>query len=93
VIAVEGELDLATADEFTAGVRRELAGAAVVLDLSGLSFVDSSGVRALDDLVRETDREGWALSIDARLPEGVRQVLRLTGMLDLLPIEADPGSG
>jgi anti-anti-sigma factor len=92
VIAVGGELDLATVDEFAAGVRNELVAAAVHLDLSELAFLDSSGVRGLDDLVADVDREGWVLEISPVLRGAVRQVLELTGMLDLLPIADAPVS-
>ena len=45
---LEGELDLTNADEFSELVERELrAGHEVVLDLSQLTFMDSSGLRAL----------------------------------------------
>ncbi|HEX8099648.1 MAG TPA: STAS domain-containing protein [Actinomycetota bacterium] len=45
---MEGELDLTNADEFSELVEGELrAGREVVLDLSQLTFMDSSGLRAL----------------------------------------------
>jgi anti-sigma B factor antagonist len=97
LIEVGGELDLATVDEFAAGVRGELAGGRVVLDLSGVSFLDSSGVRALDELVVDIDREGWVLEIRWDLQRPVRQVLEITGMIELLPMAvgrpADGGAG
>ena len=47
VVAVAGELDAATADQL---VRRLSAPPAVqVIDLSGVTFIDASGVRALVD--------------------------------------------
>jgi anti-sigma B factor antagonist len=97
LIEVGGELDLATVDEFAAGVRGELVGGGVVLDLSGVSFLDSSGVRALDELVVDVDREGWVLEIRWDLQRAVRQVLEITGMIELLPMaggrSADGGAG
>ena len=88
VLAVAGELDIATADQFLAAVREHLAAAPVRLDLRKLTFIDSSGVRALSRVVREAEAEGWALAVDARLAENVRQLLELTGLLSLLPLEA-----
>jgi len=89
VIAAAGELDLASAPgllqalETAEGSMAE----AVVLDLSGLTFVDSTGVRAVlqavqasragDDKLRL--RRGWA--------EPVRRVFELVGVLDWLPFE------
>ncbi|MCA1690375.1 MAG: STAS domain-containing protein, partial [Actinobacteria bacterium] len=87
VIAVTGELDLATVDDFAAAVEAQLPDGPVLLDLSGLSFMDSSGVRILDSLVREVDRQGWTLRIGPELQPGVSQVLAMTGMLAGLPID------
>ncbi|MEA2302102.1 MAG: anti-sigma factor antagonist [Solirubrobacteraceae bacterium] len=87
VIAVTGELDLATVDDFAAAVEAQLPDGPVLVDLSGLSFMDSSGVRILDTLLREVDRQGWTLTIASELQPGVRQVLEMTGMLAGLPIE------
>lgn len=48
-VAAEGELDIATVPVLREVLTRELAddGAVVVIDLTGVSFVDSSGVHAL----------------------------------------------
>jgi anti-sigma B factor antagonist len=72
VLAVSGELDLAKAQEFTAGLRDQLAEGAVVLDLRELSFMDSSGVRALDELLREAGRDGRSLLIVEDLQDNRR---------------------
>jgi anti-sigma B factor antagonist len=85
-VAVTGELDLASAEQFVAGLRRELAERPVLLDLGGLSFLDSSGLRAIDTVLRDVDREGWSFGVCAGLADPVRQVLEMTGMLGLLPI-------
>ncbi len=47
---MHGELDLAVADSFTeqaSEVVLETAGPSVLIDLSGVTFMDSSGLRAL----------------------------------------------
>lgn len=87
VVAVSGELDIATADQFAAGVREQLAAGAVLLDLHELSFMDSSGVKALDRLTREAAQEGWSLKIRAELHENVNKLLEITGMLGQLPFQ------
>lgn len=89
-LAVAGEMDVATAGEFAATVREHLAGGPVVLELHELRFMDSSGVRALDGLLRDTEREGWSLRIRSDMHDNVRRVLALTGMLDALPLEDPP---
>lgn len=54
LLVVTGELDLAAAPEFTEVVERAVAGTAdevpVLLDLSAVTYLDSSGFRALVDL-------------------------------------------
>jgi anti-anti-sigma factor len=89
VIAAHGELDMASAPELTATVRSELAAMPVLLDLRELSFMDSSGVRALDGLVREAAKEGWTFTISPALQDQVRQVLGMTGMLETLPMDRE----
>jgi anti-anti-sigma factor len=87
LLAVCGELDIATTDRFLTAVGAHLADAdPVMLDLRGLSFMDSSGVRALDAVLRDADRQGRPLTIGSALQAGVRQVLELTGILALLPL-------
>jgi anti-sigma B factor antagonist len=88
LVAVTGELDMASAERFVAGLREELRRAPVLLDLAGLSFLDSSGLRAVDTVLGDVDREGWSLGVRAELANAVRQVLEMTGMIGLLPIEA-----
>jgi anti-anti-sigma factor len=87
VIGVTGELDIASVGRLEPAVRAELPQGPVVLDLSGLSFMDSSGVRLIDTLLREADAEGWTLTFRSGLQRGVRQVLEITGMLAVLPLD------
>jgi anti-sigma B factor antagonist len=46
VVALHGELDIASADDLAHSLV-ELAGSTVVVDLSDLTFMDSSGIGAL----------------------------------------------
>ena len=82
-----GEIDLATAPTFESGLREQLAAGPVRLDLQGLSFMDSSGIRALDTLVRDLPAMRWTLVIEPTLQPAVRQVIALTGMTDALPFD------
>jgi anti-anti-sigma factor len=83
VVTVSGELDLATVAEFEATIRDQLAAQPVRLDLAKPPFMDSSGVRALDRLLREPG----TLSIVSNLQDSVRQILEITGMINVLPFE------
>ena len=69
VIELEGEVDLANADV----VRHAVSGTTaptVVLDLGGVGFVDSAGLRAFDAVNRELAAAGRALALVA--PPGSR---------------------
>src|SRR3954467_14967570 len=87
VVAAIGELDMATVEFFDATLRAVLEDGPAILDLAELSFMDSSGVRALDAIGRDGREHGWDLVIRAELRRAVEQVFRLTGMIGTLPIE------
>lgn len=83
-LTLAGELDIASA-----GALRDrllalcAAGDAVVLDLSGLEFIDSSGVRELVRAMSRASRDGWALSLDPTTGPQVGRVIDLLGLSDL----------
>ena len=90
MVAVAGELDVATAAEFEATLLEQLAEGPVRLDLRELSFMSSSGIRVLDAILRDLPMIGSTLLIDPTLQPAVRQVIALTGMTDALPFDAAP---
>jgi anti-anti-sigma factor len=92
-LAVSGELDIATADAFEAALREQLAAGAVRLDLRELSFMESSGIRVLDAVLRDLAPMRWTLRIDPTLQPPVRQVIALTGMTAALPFDDPAGAG
>lgn len=79
VVRLSGELDMAT----SAGVEQTLttmAGpAVVVVDLQGVSFIDSSGLSTLLRAKREIERRGSQLVLRNPHPNVLR-VLQLTGL-------------
>jgi anti-anti-sigma factor len=88
---LSGEFDMAVCEDFEEAVRA-LRGdnlRQVVVDLAGLTFIDSSGIRALLDSKRHAEEHGIVLAV--RVPENgqVHQVLRLTGVDNVLD-GADP---
>jgi anti-anti-sigma factor len=79
VLWLSGELDIAQVDTFLRAGTEELErGDALVLDLSSLSFIDSSGIRATLQLAERAD--GGRIML-RRPSEGVRKVLDLTGIV------------
>jgi len=80
-------LDRATVDEFTTAVRAALTRGGVIVDLSALEFMDSSGVRALNTALREAAEQRRELRVREAMQPSVVQILELTDMLSLLPME------
>jgi anti-sigma B factor antagonist len=82
-LVVCGDLDSATAPEFRAVLDEQREeGHEVVIDLSGVRFVDSTGLRVLVDAAR-ADRGGWSVGLIDDLPANVRRVMAITGILGL----------
>ena len=88
-LAPVGELDISVAPAFFDAVEEHLRAGPVFLDLSGLLFMDSSGVAALDRLMRICAREGWEMLVGSKLDRQVWQILDLTGMLGVLPFDGE----
>lgn len=76
-----GELDIASADAAEATARRALRHGwhgALIVDLSEVSFCDSTGVRALAHIADAARREDRTIVL--RAPQSpVRRVLQITG--------------
>ncbi|MGZ4231636.1 MAG: STAS domain-containing protein [Solirubrobacteraceae bacterium] len=92
VIAVRGDMDVASIEALDAALEQALAGAPprVTVDLRGVGFVDSSGLRFLLRANARSRNEGWALEI-YRPGETAIKALAVTGVLELLPfVDAGP---
>jgi anti-anti-sigma factor len=87
-LAPRGELDIATVPPLDRALRRAQASSdLVVLDLSGLEFMDSTGAHLLLDADRRMRAAGGRLVITRVTPE-VAWFLALIGADRLLEIEA-----
>jgi anti-anti-sigma factor len=86
-ITLEGELDLATAPEVEAALREAADDYAApercVLDLRELTFMDSSGLRAILSANAVARRDGRVLQIVAG-PPAVQRVFEICGVSDSL---------
>jgi anti-anti-sigma factor len=86
VVVLAGEVDSSSADLLTRALRRLVrpqADAAAVLDLSGLSFVDVAGCRALVVGTEELRSSGGSVRL-TRATDQISKVLTLLGV-DRLP--------
>ena len=93
-LAPSGELDIASAPEFEQAIAEAIAepGAELVLDLRELTFMDSTGLRALAQTNARADEAGFALSI-VRGPRQIERVLEISGLAELLPLVDAPPYG
>jgi anti-sigma B factor antagonist len=87
LIAPEGELDIAQMGAF----RSELTQAGsqptgIVVDLSAVSFIDSSGLGALVDLYNRLRRENRRLAVVAPAGTAAAVLLNLAGLQARMPI-------
>jgi anti-sigma B factor antagonist len=80
VFTLGGELDLATAPALQEQVDRAVRGRrAVVIDLSGLRFIDSSGLHVLLQVERQLRASGGQLVL-VHGPRAVRRVFEVAGL-------------
>jgi anti-sigma B factor antagonist len=84
VIRLIGRLSFENAPRFVTTLRPEPA-AHLILDMSGLSFLDSTGVGALAALFVTRRNRGKTLALAALTAQGAA-VLQVTGLLNLLPV-------
>ena len=89
-VRVEGELALTSCSLLELAVERELgANSDILLDLSGIDFIDSAGLRAMTALVRSAKANGRKLKLSADLPPHARRLMEIVGLLPFVPIATD----
>jgi anti-anti-sigma factor len=81
-VAVSGEIDIATAPELERFLSN-LTDGDVAVDLSGVPFLDSAGVKALINASRATAENGHRLATFGEQP-AVRRVFNTLGVTDVL---------
>jgi len=91
--ALTGEIDLSTVEEIESRLHETKNGddaRTISLDLRGVSFLDSSGLRLVLRLHQEMKDTGRRLVV-IQGPRRVARVFELSGVEDKLEIVADPG--
>lgn len=85
-ITVSGEVDAATSDQLSDVIAPLAAepNSSVVVNLSEVSFMDSSGLRALIRGANEARDSGGSLVL-ATVSPPVMRLLEITGLVDQLP--------
>ena len=85
-IALGGKLDMITAPELETVVKNELDGVTdLYMDLSGLEYISSSGLRALLMAQKTMKDQGFMTVLNPG--ELVKEVFEVTGFAEILTID------
>ncbi|HTB70670.1 MAG TPA: STAS domain-containing protein [Solirubrobacteraceae bacterium] len=89
-LRLSGELDIATVPRVEAAVDAILADGAsrLTLDLAGLRFIDSSGLRMCIVLDQRAAAEGWTLALTRPSTQALT-AFRISGVEETLPFIED----
>ena len=87
ILAVRGEVDASTAAAFRAAVETfDVEGARLVIELSAVTFMDSSGLGVIAGTLFRQQPVGGTLCI--RNPSRqIRQILEISGLDQLVPVD------
>ncbi|NPV70900.1 MAG: anti-sigma F factor antagonist [Firmicutes bacterium] len=88
VVRVEGELDLSTAPQFRASVEHALDRTMArdcILNMKGVSFIDSSGLGAILGRYRRVTQAGGKMALCGVI-QRVRPILELSGIKRIMPL-------
>ena len=92
-LALVGELDIAVAGKVEERLRRVWEGdLRVRLDLSGLEFIDSSGVRAIVLGLKHARQRGHELDVERRVSSPVERMIQIMGIAPQLWPEDSAGA-
>ena len=91
-VTVAGELDMAGRDAFGDALAKARAQASkkLVIDMRGLTFMDSTGLRLLLDTWSESSMNDRELEIVVSKDGLVRRVLEISGCDGILPVVEEP---
>jgi anti-anti-sigma factor len=85
VIRARGEIDMSSVEMLRGPLDSARSDSVdTVVDLSGIAFMDSSGLQLMLDATREADTNGWTVSFRPSPP--VRRLLEVSGTLDAVPL-------
>ena len=91
VVAPRGEIDLGTVDEVRRAIERAHdSSSTLVLDLSGVGFLDTSGLRLVVEQNNRARDHGYRLELIPG-PPPVQRVFQIAGLEPKLPF-ADAGA-
>lgn len=90
-LAIAGEIDLANAASVEEAIFDAISNddTTVVVDLAGVAYIDSSGVRILFALAKRLRTLQVDLVVEAPMGSAARRVLELSGLGTLVSLQPD----
>lgn len=88
IVRAEGELDLSTAPQFRAGVEHALdrtMARDLLLNMRGVTFVDSSGLGAILGRYRRVSQAGGRV-VMCGVTGRVKPIIELSGLMRIVPL-------
>ena len=88
-VAAHGELDLSSVDVLRGALDEavRLGGREIVLDLSGLTFIDSTGLHLLIERDAAACRAGYAFAVAVDGSVSVRRILQVAGLSEHFKVD------
>jgi anti-anti-sigma factor len=86
VVTLSGDLETSTVEELRALLAGQAPGASIVVDVSGLDFIDSSGLNALAVSARAV-REATGLLVVAGAPEQIARVFEIVHLSESVSVQ------
>lgn len=86
VLSLQGRWDMTTASTLSEEIKSSIAGiGTLVLDLAGLEYISSAGLKQLLSVQARMNKQGKML---VKNPSAeVREILEITGFLEVLTVE------
>lgn len=92
VVSPFGEIDMATAHQVAQALRPGAATVeTLVLDLRGVSFLDTSGLRVVVDARERADQDGFDLVL-VRGNRQIQRIIEIAGLAGALRFVDDPAA-
>jgi anti-anti-sigma factor len=90
LVRVLGEIDVSNAKDLSSMIQAAVPNGArgLVVDLTGTAYIDSTGVQLLFQLAERLRVRRQELTLVVPHDAPIRSVLALTGLLDVVPVEA-----
>jgi anti-anti-sigma factor len=91
LVVLRGEIDLSNVDDVMSTIESSVPNTALglILDLTALTYLDSTGLRLLFRLSRQLHERDQQLTLVVPEAAAITSVLRLGGVFDAMPVVPD----